>query len=70
MRKHRTRRWPQATLADGYQSIPALKVPKTDEEIAAIVRDERAEEEWKRIERAAKAEHVARAVAKLRDQGR
>ena len=42
----------------------------TEEEIAAIVLDERAEEEWKRIERAAKAEHVARAVAKLRDQGR
>lgn len=31
-----------ATLADGYQSIPALAVPKTDAEIAAIVRDERA----------------------------
>jgi hypothetical protein len=70
MRKHRTRRWPQATLADGYQSIPALKVPKSEEEIAAIVRDERAERERKRIEQDAKAEHVARAVAKLRDQGR
>jgi hypothetical protein len=70
MREHRSRPGPQATLADGYQSIPALKVPKTEEEIAAIVRDERAEEEWKRIERAAKAEHVAPAVAKLRDQGR
>ncbi|MHB8644957.1 MAG: AbrB/MazE/SpoVT family DNA-binding domain-containing protein [Thermomicrobiales bacterium] len=32
----------KATLADGYQSIPALTVPKTDAEIAAIVRDERA----------------------------
>ncbi len=37
--------------------------PKTEEEIAAIVRDERAERERKRIEREAKAEHVARAVA-------
>lgn len=31
------------TLAGGYQSIPALMPPKTEEEIAAIVRDERAE---------------------------
>ncbi len=30
------------TLADGYQSIPALAEPKTDEEIKEIVRDERA----------------------------
>ncbi len=29
-------------LADGYRSIPALPVPKTDREIAAIVADERA----------------------------
>lgn len=32
----------QATLADGYQSIPALAEPKTDAEIKTIVRDERA----------------------------
>jgi AbrB family looped-hinge helix DNA binding protein len=32
----------RATLADGFQSIPALAVPKTEEEIAVIVRDERA----------------------------
>ena len=32
----------RVTLADGFQSIPALAVPKTEEEIAAIVRDERA----------------------------
>ncbi len=70
MRKHRVRPWPQATLADGYQSIPALTPPKTEEEIAAIVRDERVEKHRKQIEREAKAEHVARAVAKMRDQGR
>lgn len=33
----------RATLADGFSSIPALAVPKTDEEIAAIVANERAE---------------------------
>lgn len=33
----------RATLADGYQSIPGLAEPRTDEEIAAIVADERAE---------------------------
>lgn len=70
MREHRSRPGPQATFADGHQSIPALKVPKTEEAIAAIVRDERAEEEWKQIERAAKAEHVAWALAKLRSQSR
>jgi len=32
----------RATLADGYGSIPALAMPKTDAEIAAIVADERA----------------------------
>lgn len=31
-----------ATLADGYRSIPALAEPKTDAEIAEIVRDEQA----------------------------
>ncbi len=67
MRKHRSRPGPQATLADGHQSIPTLTPPKTEEEIAAIVRDERAEREWKRIEHAAKVEHIARTLAKLRD---
>lgn len=51
---------PAPTRADGYRSIPALEPPKTPEEIAAIVRDERAE-------RDARAEHAARALAKLRD---
>ncbi len=32
----------RATLAGGYGSIPALAVPKSDAEIAAIVADERA----------------------------
>jgi AbrB family looped-hinge helix DNA binding protein len=30
------------TLADGYQSIPALVPPRTDAEIKEIIRDERA----------------------------
>ena len=30
-------------LAEGYQSVPALTEPKTDEEITEIVADERAE---------------------------
>ncbi len=70
MPKRRSRPEARATLADGYRSIPALTSPKSEEEIAAIVQDERAEREWKRIKQDAKAEHVARAVAKLRDQGR
>ena len=32
----------RSRLADGYQSIPALKEPKTWEEIEEIIRDERA----------------------------
>lgn len=32
----------KATLADGYQSIPALAQPMTDAEIKEIVRNERA----------------------------
>jgi len=70
MPKRRSRPEALATLADGYRSVPALTSAKPEEEITAIVRDERAERERKRIERAAKAEHVARTLAKLRDQGR
>ena len=36
----------RATLADGYGSIPALASPKSDEEIAVIVADERAARYW------------------------
>jgi AbrB family looped-hinge helix DNA binding protein len=32
-----------STLAEGYQSIPALKKPLSEQEIEEIVRDERAE---------------------------
>ena len=68
MPKRRSRPGARSTLADGYRSIPALTPPKTEEEIAVIVRDERAERE--RIKRAAKAEHVARTQAKLRNNCR
>ncbi len=67
MHKRRSDHKPAPTLADGYQSIPALQPPRTQEEIAAIVADERAERERTRIEEDAKAEHVARTLAKLRD---
>lgn len=60
----------QTALDAGYRSVAALKPPKTKEEIAAIVDDERVEKHRKQIEREATAEHVARAVAKLRDPGR
>jgi len=44
-----------------------LQPPRTQEEIAAIVADEWIERERKRIEQNAKAEHVARTLAKFRD---
>jgi len=68
MRKQRSGHKRKATLADGYQSIPALKPSRTQEEIAAIVADEWTARERKRIEQGAKAEHVAQTLAKLRDQ--
>ncbi len=68
MQRRRPNRTPAPTLADGYQSIPALQPPKRKEEIAVIVADEHAERARTRIEQEAKAEHVARTLAKLRDQ--
>ncbi len=70
IKRRRPDRTPASTLADGYQSIPALQPPKTRAEIAAIVREERAERERERIERDAKAEHAARALSKSRSHGR
>ncbi|MDQ2786903.1 MAG: hypothetical protein M3Y58_18080 [Chloroflexota bacterium] len=69
-RQRRSGHKPAPTLADGYQSIPALQPPKSKREIAAIVADERAERERERIERDAKAEHAARALSKSRSHGR
>lgn len=68
-RVHRRRpnRTPVSTLADGFQSIPALQPPKSEEEIAAIVADERAERARTRIEQATKAQPVARTPAKRQD---
>lgn len=68
MQRRRPNRTPAPTLADGYQSIPALKPPRTRKEIRAIVADERAKRERERIEQNAKAEPVARTLAKRRDQ--
>lgn len=67
MKRRRPDRTPAPTLADGYQSIPALQPPKSEQEIAAIVADERAERARKQIEQDAKAEPVARSLAKCRD---
>lgn len=68
MRKRRSNHKPTPTLADGYQSIPALQPPRTQEEIAAIVADEWIERERTRIEQDAKVEHIARTLAKRRDR--
>lgn len=68
MRKRRSDHKPTPTLADGYQSIRALTLSKTQEEIAAIVADEWIERERTRIEQDAKVEHVARTLAKRRDR--
>ncbi len=60
----------QTALDAGYRSVAALTPPRTEEEIATIVHDERVEKHRKQIEREAKTKHVARTLAKLRDQGR
>jgi len=70
MRERRSGHKREATLADGYRSIPALKPPRTREEIAAAVADEWIGRECKRIEQGDKVEHVMQTLAKLRDQGR